>query len=98
MRWLPTYRHRIRSVTKSGHTVCVTRGGLVSIVKPVISGTVSKSSNEANRARAFSIFYMVVNIGSFIGKTIVADIRIQMGVQKVPFFSAGASLVALCGV
>jgi dipeptide/tripeptide permease len=66
-----------------------------SIVKPVISGTVSKSSNEANRARAFSIFYMVVNIGSFIGKTVVADIRIQMGVQKVPFFSAGASLLAL---
>ena len=66
-----------------------------SIVKPVISGTVSKSSNEANRARAFSIFYMVVNIGAFTGKTIVADIRIQMGVQKVPFFSAGASLVAL---
>ena len=66
-----------------------------SIVKPVISGTVSKSSNEANRARAFSIFYMVVNIGSFTGKTVVADIRIQMGVQKVPFFSAAASLLAL---
>ena len=66
-----------------------------SIVKPVISGTVSKSSNEANRARAFSIFYMVVNIGAFTGKTIVADIRIQMGVQKVPYFSAAASLIAL---
>ncbi len=73
--------------------VLIVLGG--SIVKPVISGTVSKSSNEANRARAFSIFYMVVNIGSFIGKTVVADIRIQMGVQKVPFFSAGASLLAL---
>jgi dipeptide/tripeptide permease len=65
------------------------------IVKPVISGTVSKSSSEANRARAFSIFYMVVNIGSFTGKTIVAPMRIQMGVETVPFFSAGASLVAL---
>jgi len=65
------------------------------IVKPVISGTVSKSSNEATRARAFSIFYMVVNIGSFTGKTIVAPIRIDMGVENVPFFSAGASLVAL---
>jgi len=65
------------------------------IVKPVISGTVSKSSNEANRARAFSIFYMVVNIGSFTGKTIVAPMRIQMGVDTVPFFSAGASLLAL---
>lgn len=65
------------------------------IVKPVISGTVSKASNEANRARAFSIFYMVVNIGSFTGKTIVAPIRIQMGVENVPFFSAGAALLAL---
>ncbi|MFO7607632.1 MAG: MFS transporter [Candidatus Krumholzibacteriia bacterium] len=65
------------------------------IVKPVISGTVSKSSDSDNRARAFSIFYMVVNIGSFTGKTIVAPMRIQMGVETVPFFSAGASLLAL---
>ncbi len=65
------------------------------IVKPVITGTVSKSSNEANRARAFSIFYMVVNIGSFTGKTIVAPLRIQMGVDMVPYFSAGASFLAL---
>lgn len=64
-------------------------------VKPVITGTVSKTSDSANRARAFSIFYMVVNIGSFTGKTIVAPIRIDMGVENVPFFSAGAALLAL---
>ena len=64
-------------------------------VKPVITGTVAKSSDSVNRARAFSIFYMVVNIGSFTGKTIVAPMRIQMGVDTVPFFSAGASLLAL---
>ncbi len=64
-------------------------------VKPIITGTVSKSSDAANRARAFSIFYMVVNIGSFTGKTIVAPMRIQMGVETVPFFSSGASLLAL---
>jgi dipeptide/tripeptide permease len=64
-------------------------------VKPVISGTVAKSSSDVNRARAFSIFYMIVNIGSFTGKTIVAPIRIDLGVDKVPFFSAGAALVAL---
>jgi len=66
-----------------------------SIVKPVITGTVSKSSDETNRARAFSIFYMVVNIGSFTGKTVVAPMRIQMGVETVPFFSAGAALLGL---
>jgi dipeptide/tripeptide permease len=64
-------------------------------VKPVITGTVAKSSDSVNRARAFSIFYMVVNIGSFTGKTVVAPMRIQMGVETVPYFSAGACLFAL---
>ena len=73
--------------------VLVVLGG--AFVKPVITGTVSKSSDETNRARAFSIFYMVVNIGSFTGKTVVAPMRIQMGVETVPWFSAGAALVAL---
>ncbi len=72
--------------------LCVVLGG--SFVKPVITATASRSSDESSRARAFSIFYMMVNIGSFTGKTIVAPIRIEMGVQKVPFFSAAAALVA----
>jgi dipeptide/tripeptide permease len=66
-----------------------------SFVKPVITGTASRSSNDANRARAFSIFYMMVNIGSFTGKTIVAPIRKEMGVGNVPYFSAAAALVGL---
>ena len=66
-----------------------------SFVKPVITGTASRCSSEANRARAFSIFYMIVNIGSFTGKTVVAPIRIELGVQHVPWFSAAAALAAL---
>jgi len=76
-----------------GGLALIVLGG--AFVKPVIAGTVAKSSNVTNRARAFSIFYMVVNIGSFTGKTVVAPMRIQMGVDTVPFFSAGASLFAL---
>ncbi len=89
------------SVLGAFHTLAPVIAGLVLIVlggafvKPVITGTVSKSSDETNRARAFSIFYMVVNIGSFTGKTIVAPMRIQMGVETVPWFSAGASFIAL---
>jgi dipeptide/tripeptide permease len=64
-------------------------------VKPVITATASKSSDETNRARAFSIFYMMVNIGSFTGKTIAAPVRLQLGVQNVPYFSAAAALIAL---
>ncbi len=74
-----------------GALLLIVIGG--AFVKPVITGTASKSSNETNRARAFSIFYMIVNIGSFTGKTIVAPIRIQMGVENVPYFSAIAALV-----
>lgn len=66
-----------------------------SFVKPVITGTAARYSSVVNRARAFSIFYMMVNIGSFTGKTIVAPIRIQMGVNNVPFFSAAAAFVGL---
>lgn len=36
-----------------------------SFVKPIITGTVAKSSDARNRARAYSLFYMIVNIGSF---------------------------------
>lgn len=74
-----------------GALLVVVVGG--AFVKPVITGTVSKSSNDTNRARAFSIFYMIVNIGSFTGKTIVAPIRIEMGVGNVPYFSAVAALI-----
>ncbi|MDQ7086868.1 MAG: MFS transporter [Acidobacteriota bacterium] len=42
-----------------------------SFVKPIITGTVAKSSDAANRARAYSLFYMTVNIGAFLGKTVV---------------------------
>ncbi len=44
-------------------------------VKSVITGTIAKTSSEANRARAFSIFYGVVNIGAFTGKSLAKPLR-----------------------
>lgn len=64
-------------------------------IKPLITGTVAKTTTEANRARGFSIFYWVVNIGAFSGKTIVPYIRQGMGLEYVNYFSAGVSLIAL---
>ncbi|OGQ78008.1 MAG: permease [Deltaproteobacteria bacterium RIFOXYA12_FULL_58_15] len=66
-----------------------------SLVKPVISGTVAKSSDETNRARAFSIFYQVVNIGAFLGKTLALPLRTELGLEFVSFYSA---VMALCGL
>lgn len=64
-------------------------------VKPVILGTSAKCSDDAHRARAFSIFYMMVNIGSFTGKTIAKPLRTMLGLEYINFFAAGVSLFAL---
>lgn len=38
-----------------------------SFIKPLITGTVAKTTTEANKARGFSLFYWIVNIGAFGG-------------------------------
>ncbi len=66
-----------------------------SFIKSVITGTVAKTTTTQNRARGFSIFYAMVNIGSFTGKTFAYPLRIQLGVEYINFFSAGCTLLAL---
>lgn len=66
-----------------------------SFVKPLITGTVTLCSNNVSRARAFSLFYMIVNIGSFSGKSVAGPVRRVLGVGAVPLYSAGAAAVAL---
>ncbi len=66
-----------------------------SFIKSVITGTVAKETSTANRARGFSIFYAMVNIGSFSGKTLVYPIRMELGLVYVNFLSAGFTLLAL---
>ncbi len=66
-----------------------------SFIKPLITGTVAKTTTELNRARGYSLFYWVVNIGAFSGKTFVPFIRQGMGLRYVNFFSAGMAFVAL---
>ncbi|MBZ0177999.1 MAG: MFS transporter [Melioribacteraceae bacterium] len=66
-----------------------------SFIKPLITGTVAKTSSEVNRARGFSLFYWIVNIGAFSGKTFVPYIRQGIGLEYVNFFSAAMSFVAL---
>jgi dipeptide/tripeptide permease len=66
-----------------------------SFVKPIISGTAAKASDEKNRARAYSIFYMMVNIGAFLGKTIAKPLRVELGLRYINFYAAGMAFVAL---
>ncbi|PID59369.1 MAG: MFS transporter [Ignavibacteriae bacterium] len=66
-----------------------------SFIKPLITGTVAKTTNDINKARGFSLFYWVVNIGAFGGKTVVPSIRQGIGLEYVNFFSAGMAFLAL---
>ncbi len=53
-----------------------------SFVKPCISGTVQKTSGE-NSALGFGIFYMTINIGSMLGRTVSYFIRTNFGIPSI---------------
>lgn len=64
-------------------------------MKPVISGTVAKCSDAAHRARAMSIFYMIINIGSFSGKGLAGVLNERLGLQYIDFYAAAMAGLAL---
>lgn len=72
-----------------------------SFIKSVISGTVAKETTPENRAKGFSIFYSMVNIGAFSGKTIVKPLRDAMGNEgliTLNYFSASMTFLALIAI
>jgi dipeptide/tripeptide permease len=69
-----------------------------SFIKSIITGTVAKTSDEANRARAYSIFYAMVNIGAFTGKGLAYPLRIYLGLESINLYAAGLTLLALAAV
>lgn len=69
-----------------------------SFIKSVITGTVARETTTENRARGYSIFYAMVNIGAFSGKTLVKPLRIAMGDEglvTLNFFSAAMTFIAI---
>lgn len=69
-----------------------------SFIKSIITGTVAKNTSEETRARGYSIFYGMVNIGSFLGKTFAYPLRLQWGMESINYYSAALSLIALVTV
>jgi dipeptide/tripeptide permease len=72
-----------------------------SFIKAVISGTVARETTSENRAKGYAVFYMMVNIGAFTGKTVVDPLRKSMGdlgLVYLNFFAATMTLLALIAV
>jgi dipeptide/tripeptide permease len=69
-----------------------------SFIKSCITGTIARETTEKTRAQGYSIFYMMVNIGAFSGKTVVKPLRDAMGNEglvTLNFFAGGLTLLAI---
>lgn len=55
----------------------------IALVKPAIAGTTARASRENVRSLGFSIYYTMVNIGSFAGPAIGAWVGPRLGVENV---------------
>ncbi|RLD83570.1 MAG: MFS transporter [Bacteroidetes bacterium] len=65
------------------------------LFKPVISATITKSTTKETSSIGFGIFYMMVNVGGFIGPIFSSKLRGAYGWKIVFIMAASAILVNL---
>jgi len=61
------------------------------LFKPVISATVTKTTSKETSSIGFGIFYMMVNIGGFIGPVFSSKLRTEYG-WKIVFIMAASAI------
>jgi len=64
------------------------------LFKPVISATITKTTTDKTASIGFGIFYMIVNIGAFIGPVVASKLR-EIDWQYAFWMSSGAILMNL---
>lgn len=67
-------------------------------IKSIISASVARETTSENRAKGYSVFYMMVNIGSFSGKCVIDPLRSFVGDEAyiyINYFSSVLCLLAL---
>ena len=72
-----------------------------SFIKSIISASVARETTSETRAKGYSIFYMMVNIGSFTGKSVIDPLRSLVGDSAyiyINYFSAVLCILALVAV
>lgn len=70
-------------------------------IKSIISASVARETTSETRAKGYSIFYMMVNIGSFTGKSVIDPLRSFVGESAyiyINFFSATLCAIAFLAV
>ncbi len=74
-----------------GGVVLIGLGG--SIVKPCIAGTVQKTAG-ARKTLGFAIFYMIINVGSLVGRGVAFYFRRRFDLSAIFAVSMAAAVVA----
>jgi len=69
-----------------------------SFIKSIITGTIAKTTTQETRARGYSIFYGMVNVGAFLGKTFAYPLRLEWGLISINYYAAFMTLLALVTV
>lgn len=69
-----------------------------SFIKSIITGTVAKTTNQETRAKGYSIFYGMVNVGAFLGKTFAYPLRLEWGLLSINYYAAFMTFLALITV
>jgi dipeptide/tripeptide permease len=64
-------------------------------MKPVITGTIVRTSPEGRQTDGFGVFYRMINSGSVVGKTLAYGVRRLLAMRFVMVTSVISSLVAL---
>ena len=60
--------------------------------KPVINGTVARNTDDTTSTLGFGIFYMMVNIGGFIGPAMSSSLRTMLG-WRIIFVQAAVVMI-----
>jgi len=63
-----------------------------SLFKPIVSATVQKTTNKETVSVGFGIFYMIVNIGAFLGPIFSSKLR-QLGWSYVFYMAAALAVI-----
>lgn len=59
------------------------------VMKPVIAGTVKAATTEGTRTLGFSIYYMIINVGSFLAPFLANSVRVSTGHPAFIFVACG---------
>jgi dipeptide/tripeptide permease len=65
------------------------------LFKPIITGTVVRTSPPGRQTEGFAIFYRTVNAGSVVGKSLTYGIRTLGALSLVVYNAVAASVIAL---